>query len=88
MCGKEAPFKDQNGKSYLESPHVITLAENGPDAIYNTIAICPNCHRRVHVLKRVKDTQTLKNAILNYLLNDNDKTNVLRFHELFNEPKN
>ena len=48
LCGEEAPFKDKNGKPYLESHHVITLAEDGPDAIYNTVAICPNCHRRIH----------------------------------------
>ena len=59
LCGKEAPFKDKNGKPYLESHHVITLANDGPDAIYNTVAICPNCHRRIHVLKSKEDTEKL-----------------------------
>lgn len=84
LCGKEAPFKDKNGKPYLESHHVITLAENGPDAIYNTVAICPNCHRRIHVLNRKEDMNKLAKVILNYLLADDDQDNVKKCEELFN----
>ena len=72
LCGNEAPFKDKNGKPYLESHHVITLADNGPDAIYNTVAICPNCHRKVHLLNRQEDTDKLSRIILNYLLAEKD----------------
>lgn len=83
LCGEEAPFKDKNGKPYLESHHVITLAEDGLDAIYNTVAICPNCHRRIHVLKSKEDTEKLEKVILKYLLSDNDKENIIKFEELF-----
>ena len=83
LCGKEAPFKDKNGRPYLESHHVITLAENGPDAIYNTVAICPNCHRKIHVLHQKEDVEKLANIILKYLLSDNDKENVSKWEELF-----
>ena len=67
LCGEEAPFKDKNGRPYLETHHVITLAENGPDAIYNTVAICPNCHRMIHVLQRKEDMEKLSNVIMKYL---------------------
>lgn len=83
LCGKEAPFKDKNGRSYLESHHVITLAENGPDAIYNTVAICPNCHRRIHVLHQKEDVERLSKVIMNYLLSDEDKENIKKWEELF-----
>lgn len=83
LCGKEAPFKDKNGRSYLESHHVITLAENGPDAIYNTVAICPNCHRRIHVLHQKEDVKRLSKVIMNYLLSDEDKENIKKWEELF-----
>ena len=84
LCGKEAPFKDKNGKPYLESHHVVTLAENGPDAIYNTVAICPNCHRKIHVLNKKEDMDKLAKVILNYLLADDDQDNVKKCEDLFN----
>jgi 5-methylcytosine-specific restriction protein A len=83
LCREEAPFKDGSGKPYLESHHVITLANNGPDAIYNTVAICPNCHRRIHVLNNKEDMKILTNVIKKYLLDDNDLENLNKFEELF-----
>lgn len=83
LCGKEAPFKDKNGRPYLESHHVITLAENGPDAIYNTVAICPNCHRKIHILHQKEDIDKLSKVIMKYLLTDDDKENIKKWEELF-----
>lgn len=83
LCGKEAPFKDKNGRPYLESHHVITLAENGPDAIYNTVAICPNCHRKIHVLHKQEDIDKLSKMIMKYLLSDEDEENIKKWNELF-----
>ena len=83
LCGKEAPFKDKNGNPYLESHHVITLSEGGPDAIYNTVSICPNCHRKIHVLKRKEDIKKLEQIILKYLLEDEDTENIKKYEELF-----
>lgn len=85
LCKKEAPFKDKNGKPYLESHHVITLAENGPDAIYNTVAICPNCHRKIHVLHKKEDIEKLSKVIMNYLLDDEDKENIKKWEALFKD---
>jgi len=84
LCEKEAPFKDKNGRPYLETHHVITLAENGPDAIYNTVAICPNCHRKIHVLQKKEDMEKLSKVIMKYLLNEQDEKNIKKWEELFN----
>ena len=83
LCEKEAPFKDKNGRPYLETHHVITLAENGPDAIYNTVAICPNCHRKIHVLQKKEDMEKLSKVIMNYLVNEQDEKNIKKWEELF-----
>ena len=34
--------------SAFDSHHMIALSEGGIDNIYNTICLCPNCHRYVH----------------------------------------
>ncbi|WP_265516582.1 HNH endonuclease [Nitratireductor luteus] len=48
-CGKEAPFlRNSNGLAYLEVHHKKPLSEGGLDTVENTIALCPNCHRREH----------------------------------------
>ncbi len=46
-CGVEG-FRMANGAIYLETHHVIPLAEKGPDVEWNIVAICPNDHRRTH----------------------------------------
>lgn len=50
FCGNEAPFIDKQGAPYLEAHHVVRLADGGRDAMDNIVAICPNCHRKAHVL--------------------------------------
>ena len=47
-CGCDAPFVRSDGTPYLEVHHVRWLAESGPDTTDNAIALCPNCHRRLH----------------------------------------
>lgn len=47
-CGCVAPFLDAWGKPFLEVHHLQRLADDGPDAPLNVIAICPNCHRKAH----------------------------------------
>lgn len=85
LCGEPAPFIDKNGKPYLESHHVITLADGGPDVIYNTVAICPNCHRKIHILNNKDDTKKLEKIILKYLLADDDQDNIINYNELFKD---
>ena len=83
LCGNDAPFVTENGP-FLESHHVITIAEGGPDVIYNTVALCPNCHRRIHNLKDPKDYERLVKVLYNYLLSDEDKENLKNWEKLFN----
>jgi len=33
---------------YLETHHVIPIADDGADSIDNVIALCANCHREGH----------------------------------------
>lgn len=48
-CGKRAPFiRASDGTPYLEVHHIVPLSEGGEDTIENAIAVCPNCHRKVH----------------------------------------
>ena len=47
-CDQEAPFKDIAGDPFLEVHHVKRLADGGPDAVENCVALCPNCHRNFH----------------------------------------
>ncbi|MBP2147415.1 HNH endonuclease [Xanthobacter flavus] len=48
-CGSPAPFLRADGSPYLEPHHIRRLSDGGPDDIRFVIALCPNCHRRVHV---------------------------------------
>lgn len=47
-CGEEAPFIDESGMPFLEVHHLHRRSDGGPDDPENVLAICPNCHRRVH----------------------------------------
>jgi len=48
LCQNLAPFRRADGTPYLEVHHVVTLAEGGADSVSNAVALCPNCHRRLH----------------------------------------
>jgi 5-methylcytosine-specific restriction protein A len=47
-CTLPAPFLRSNGNAYLEPHHLRRLSDGGPDHPAHVIALCPNCHRRVH----------------------------------------
>jgi hypothetical protein len=51
LCEKEAPFKDRYGNPFLEVHHIKYLSKGGTDTIDNVIALCPNCHRKIHILE-------------------------------------
>jgi len=51
FCGKPG-FILPNRKRYLETHHVIYLANDGADKLTNVIAVCPNDHREAHFGKR------------------------------------
>lgn len=62
LCEKPAPFMDKTGQPFLESHHVIWLSQIGEDSIENTVALCPNCHRKMHVLNLESDIEKLTKA--------------------------
>ncbi|MFT5450057.1 MAG: 5-methylcytosine-specific restriction protein A [Gammaproteobacteria bacterium] len=47
-CGSSAPFMGKKRRPYLEPHHIYRIADGGPDHPAHVIALCPNCHRRVH----------------------------------------
>lgn len=48
-CFKPGPFKKRsNGEPYLEVHHKVWLSQGGEDTVENAIALCPNCHRKMH----------------------------------------
>ena len=47
-CDQPSPFTKSDGDFYLEVHHLRRLADGGSDTIANTVAVCPNCHRRLH----------------------------------------
>lgn len=60
LCGNPAPFNRSDGTPYLESHHIDWLANGGEDSIENTAALCPNCHRKMHIVNDPEDVEWLK----------------------------
>ena len=59
LCGVPAPFNRSDGTPYLESHHIRWLANGGEDSIENTAALCPNCHRKMHIVNDPDDVEWL-----------------------------
>jgi 5-methylcytosine-specific restriction protein A len=60
LCEEKAPFLKKSGEPYLETHHIVWLAKGGEDTIDNTVALCPNCHRKMHILNNDQDIQRLR----------------------------
>ncbi|BBP43525.1 HNH endonuclease [Thiosulfativibrio zosterae] len=60
LCDSPAPFKTVDDKPFLEVHHIVWLANGGADSIDNAVALCPNCHRKMHALNIPSDVQKLK----------------------------
>jgi 5-methylcytosine-specific restriction protein A len=63
LCLQPAPFQNKQGKPFLEVHHIEWLAQGGEDSIANTVALCPNCHRKMHALNHPSDIQKLRNEL-------------------------
>lgn len=68
-CG-EPGFVTVAGAVYLETHHVVPLAEEGPDHETNVIALCPDDHRRAHHAHDRDDLRKALSAKLLALLGD------------------
>jgi 5-methylcytosine-specific restriction protein A len=66
LCNKSAPFINNKGEPYLETHHIEWLSNGGEDTIENTVALCPNCHRKMHALNLKNDVKLLKDIAGNY----------------------
>ena len=51
--------------------------------MYNTIALCPNCHRRLHALKDKNDIRVLVEKLYVYVKRDGDEVQLCEFRKLF-----
>jgi len=60
LCEEEAPFFDEQEVPFLETHHIVWLSRGGSDTIDNTVALCPNCHRKLHVLDLEEDRLKLQ----------------------------
>lgn len=59
LCERPAPFQNKQKEAYLECHHIVWLAKGGDDTVENTVALCPNCHRKMHVVDAIADKQKL-----------------------------
>jgi 5-methylcytosine-specific restriction protein A len=64
-CDSDAPFVTADGEPFLEVHHVRQLADGGPDQIDNAVALCPNCHRRLHYSR---ERQQFRNRLIKKIL--------------------
>jgi len=62
LCGEVAPFKNKARQPYLETHHIVWLSKGGTDSVDNTVALCPNCHKKMHIVNSSSDVRRLKNA--------------------------
>jgi 5-methylcytosine-specific restriction endonuclease McrA len=71
LCDKKAPFLDKQGNPFLEVHHIHYLSKGGSDTIDNVVALCPNCHRKIHHLELEEDVKkTTKKALENMNIKD------------------
>ena len=60
LCDLPAPFTDKFNEPYLELHHIRSLAKGGRDTVSNCVALCPNCHKKMHLLNLREDRKRLK----------------------------
>ncbi len=63
LCKQSAPFSDKNGNPYLEVHHIKWLSRGGKDSTDNAVALCPNCHTKMHVVDNAEDVEKLLKAL-------------------------
>jgi len=47
-CGEPAPFTSKSGHPYLHAHHINELSDGGSDTPATVVALCPNCHYKIH----------------------------------------
>lgn len=59
LCNNLGPFILKNNH-FLECHHIDWLSRGGEDSIENAVALCPNCHRKMHNVENKNDIDKLK----------------------------
>lgn len=70
LCLQPAPFQAKSGDPFLETHHIQWLSKGGEDSIKNTVALCPNCHRKMHLLNLDIDRSLLGKRVDSNLSED------------------
>ncbi|PGB58575.1 HNH endonuclease [Bacillus toyonensis] len=70
MYEQHAPSQDKKGNPYLEAKHVKWLSVDGEDTIYNTVGVCANYHRNLHILSLHEDVVKLEKKLARYKQKD------------------
>ncbi|MCK9580294.1 MAG: HNH endonuclease [Methanoregula sp.] len=60
LCLRPGPFTGPDGEPWLDTHHIVPLDKGGTDTSENIVALCPNCHRKMHVLNLPVDVAVLK----------------------------
>ncbi|MFK4391531.1 5-methylcytosine-specific restriction endonuclease McrA [Peribacillus frigoritolerans] len=68
LCEKKAPFVDKEGNPFLEVHHIDYLSRGGSDTVENVVAVCPNCHRKLHMLELEEDVKKISVRALENML--------------------
>lgn len=63
LCGNAAPFVMPDETSHLEAYHIAPINKDVKDTTDNTVALCPNCHRKMELNPSIDDMQLLINLI-------------------------
>lgn len=66
LCENIAPFNRLDGQPFLEIHHIKWLSQGGEDTIKNAVALCPNCHRKMHMLNLKVDRDHLVRRALSH----------------------
>ena len=60
LCGNPAPFANLDGEPYLETHYVKWISHGGEAIETNLVALCPNCHMRMHIVNSDDDNKKLE----------------------------
>jgi transcriptional regulator with XRE-family HTH domain len=63
LCNSPAPFLTLEGDPYLEVHFISPLNLGGKQELRNAAALCPNCHRKMDVIRSAIDKEQLLKAI-------------------------
>lgn len=66
LCEMPAPFKDAKGQPFLELHHLVPARDGVSDTLDNSVALCPNCHRKMDYCATEADKEKLQAVVASY----------------------